>query len=195
MFSVAELQGLLIGTGGEMPLLSDRNIDFSGLSRKLTPADEQAFFDLSFYLKDDLLVKVDRATMRYGLETRVPLLDHTVVEFALNLHPSLKMKGGVSKYLLKQVLYDHVPKDLMDRPKWGFSIPLSEWLKGELSFLLNDVLNERSVNEAGLVNWAVVYQLKKQFAQGHTHLYNRLWLLVLLHLWTEGRSRGKLRKG
>ena len=195
MFSMAELKGLLVNTEVDMPLLSPENIGFNGLSRRLSPSEQQAFFDLKFYLKDDLLVKVDRATMRYGLETRVPLLDHTVVEFALNLHPSLKMKDGVSKYLLKQVLYDRVPKKLMDRPKWGFSIPLSEWLRGELSFLLNDVLNEKSVNEAGLVNWAVVYQLKRQFAQGHAHLYNRLWLLILLHLWTEGRSRGKLRKG
>lgn len=195
MFSVAELRGLLVSTEADMPLLFPANIGFNGLSRKLFPAEQQAFFDLNFYLKDDLLVKVDRATMRYGLETRVPLLDHTVVEFALNLHPSLKMKDGVSKYLLKQVLYDLVPKELFDRPKWGFSIPLAEWLQGKLSFLLSDVLNEKTVNEAGLVNWAVVSDLKQRFALGHTHLYNRLWLLILLHLWLDGRGRGKLLAG
>ena len=81
------------------------------------------------YLKDDLLVKVDRATMQHSLETRVPLLDYRIVEFALNLDENLKIKGNVSKYLLKELLYDYVPKSYFDRPKRGFSIPMHIWLR------------------------------------------------------------------
>lgn len=153
------------------------------LARKLSPSEFQALFDLQYYLKDDLLTKVDRASMRYSLETRVPLLDHTVVEFALNLDPELKNKNGTAKYLLKEVLYDHVPKSIMDRPKWGFSIPLSKWLQSDLSFLLDENLNRKNVEEKGLVKWEEVDVLLKKFRSGQTHLYNRIWLLILLHQW------------
>lgn len=184
LFSRHELIDLLIDKEHDLRLLADDDGTYRQLSRSLSPSEAQAFFDLRHYLKDDLLVKVDRATMRYGLETRVPLLDHTVVEFALNLDSSLKMKGGTGKWLLKQVLYDHVPRELMERPKWGFSVPLVEWLKHELSFLIDDCLSEQSVVAAGLVSWPTVKNLIVRFRGGHTHLYNRLWLLILLHQWS-----------
>jgi asparagine synthase (glutamine-hydrolysing) len=179
MFSATELSTLL------------KNLDTDGLDlkeeapekRQLTNSESQAFFDLNHYLKDDLLVKVDRATMRYGLETRVPLLDHTVVEFALNLSPELKMYNGNAKYLLKQLLYEHVPKELFNRPKWGFSIPLSEWLRGDLAFLIDEYLNESTVTTTGIVHWPTVKELVKHFRNGKDHLYNRVWLLILLHQW------------
>lgn len=183
MFSLPEVTKLIIGDERKCPILKNDENTASRLARKLSPAETQAFFDLRYYLKDDLLVKVDRATMRYGLETRVPLLDHTVVEFALNLHPSLKTKGATAKYLLKQVLYRHVPKELFDRPKWGFSIPLQEWLLTDLSFLIDDVLSEANVNNLKLVHWHEVKRLISEFRRGHLHLYNRLWLLILLHRW------------
>lgn len=153
-------------------------------NRKLTAAEQQAMFDLNYYLPDDLLVKIDRATMRYALETRVPILDHRVVEFAINLHPNLKNKNNESKYLLKQVLYDFVPKELFARPKWGFSIPLEKWLKNELRFLIDDYLSEKIVNDAQFVNYNELEKIKKQFLQGSNHyLYNRIWLLICLHKW------------
>jgi len=187
LFSMRETSDLLRDETDTPQLLLDHQALENGLERKLTPSERQAFFDMKFYLKDDLLVKVDRATMRYGLETRVPLLDHTVVEFALNLHPSLKMKDRTAKYLLKQVLYDHVPKSLFDRPKWGFSIPLSEWLRGELAFLIDGQLNAHTIESAGLVRWSVVQKLVKDFRSGQHHLYNRVWLLIVLHLWWQRR--------
>lgn len=179
MFSASELDDLLLEPTSELSLLRMN----SHLSRKLTAAESQALFDIDLYLKDDLLTKVDRASMKYSLETRVPLLDHTVVEFALNLDPKLKTKAGVQKYLLKEVLYDLVPKELFNRPKWGFSIPLDKWLKKDLSFLLEEFLSEKKVTEIGLVKWKEVLLLKKKFAAGQHHLYNRIWLLILLHQW------------
>ena len=111
LFSAKEIGALVKNTSASTLLMNDNFGCKNSLNRTLTPQEIQAFFDLNYYLKDDLLVKVDRSTMRYGLETRVPLLDHTVVEFALNLSPSLKIKDGCSKYLLKEVLYSYVPKE------------------------------------------------------------------------------------
>jgi asparagine synthase (glutamine-hydrolysing) len=155
--------------------------DDSTLNRTLTAVEKQAFFDLQYYLKDDLLVKVDRASMHYSLETRVPLLDHHIVEFALNLSPELKIRNGVSKYLLKQVLYDYVPKKYFDRPKWGFSIPLNQWLKKELRHWLEDYTSKSVIEQARLIRYDEVEQLKKKYLQGQDHLYNRLWLIIVLH--------------
>ncbi|MFT4981511.1 MAG: asparagine synthase (glutamine-hydrolyzing), partial [Bacteroidia bacterium] len=149
----------------------------------LTASEAQALFDIDFYLKDDLLTKVDRASMRYSLEVRVPLLDHEVVEFALNLDPKLKTKDGVQKHLLKEVLYDYVPREIFDRPKWGFSIPLDKWLKTDLHYLIERELNQTNVEQVGAVNWTFVKELLMRFNQGQNHLYNRIWLLILLHSW------------
>ncbi len=151
--------------------------------RHLNAAEQQALFDLTYYLQDDLLVKVDRATMRHSLEARVPLLDYRLVQFALNLAPSLKMHPEGAKYLLKQVLYDYVPAALFDRPKQGFSIPLGAWLRGPLRYLLDEYTSEAAVRRAGLVEYEPVRQLRQRFEQGEDYLYNRLWLLVVLHQW------------
>ncbi len=180
MFSGLEINSLLVDSKG---------VDFSllnmnpSLARKLSPSEFQALFDIEFYLKDDLLTKVDRASMKYSLETRVPILDHTIVEFALNLDPKLKLNDGVAKYLLKEVLFDQVPKELFDRPKWGFSIPLDKWLKTDLSYFVDEYLNEKSVNETGILKWSEVKSLLAKWRSGQNHLYNRVWLMLLLQNW------------
>ena len=102
------------------------------LNRKFSPSEQQAFFDLNYYLIDDLLVKVDRSSMYSSLEARVPLLDHNIIEFALNLDQKFKINNGIQKYILKELTYDYIPKKIMERPKWGFSIPLEKWLKTKL---------------------------------------------------------------
>ena len=178
LFSEEEVAELLINKADSSP-----KDQFVNMIRTLDPSEAQAFFDLRYYLKDDLLTKVDRASMRYSLETRVPLLDHEIVEFALNLSPELKIKNGESKYLLKQVLYRHVPKEIFDRPKWGFSIPLVKWLHTDLAYLIDDHLSKENVEQFGLVKWHVVEKLIRKFRSGQDHLYNRLWLLIILHQW------------
>jgi asparagine synthase (glutamine-hydrolysing) len=155
----------------------------SPVGRHLNAAEQQALFDLTYYLQDDLLVKVDRATMRHSLEARVPLLDYRLVEFALNLSPALKMHQDGAKYLLKQVLYDYVPAALFDRPKQGFSIPLGTWLRGPLRYLLDEYTSEAAVRQAGLIEYEPVRQLRQRFEKGEDYLYNRLWLLIVLHQW------------
>lgn len=144
--------------------------------RKLSEAEIQSIYDIKNYLPDDLLTKVDRSSMKYALETRVPFLDHRVVEFALNLHPDLKIKNGVSKYILKELLYRHLPKSYFDRPKQGFAIPLENWLKTELSHLVHDDLGK---NIPG-VNLDFVKSIVLRFKKGESYLYNRIWLLIIM---------------
>lgn len=161
----------------------DNNVeqDYSNYVRKLTPEEAQAIFDIKYYLKDDLLVKVDRASMKYALEARVPLLDHRIVELALNINPKFKISNGIQKFILKDILYDYVPKEFFDRKKSGFSIPLQRWLKTDLSYLIDDYLNKDIISRYNLVNYSEVQKLIKKFRSGQDYLYNRLWLLIVLH--------------
>jgi asparagine synthase (glutamine-hydrolysing) len=121
--------------------------------------------------------------MKQGLETRVPLLDHNIVEFALNLSPDLKTKNGEQKYILKQLLYQYLPKEIFDRPKQGFSIPLASWLKGDLNYLIKDYLNQTIIEQHDIVNWAGVQTLLNKFYKGEDYLYTRIWALIVLHQW------------
>ncbi|RYE25842.1 MAG: asparagine synthase (glutamine-hydrolyzing) [Sphingobacteriales bacterium] len=178
-FSEQELNKLLA-----TPSFNFTKVNQTANPKGSTAAERQAFWDFENYLKDDLLVKVDRASMQYSLETRVPLLDINLIEFALNLDYSLKVKEGYgTKYLMKKVLYELVPRQLFERPKKGFSIPLKDWLLGPLSYMLDDYLNEHVVSEFGVVNNNEVQSLVKRFREGEGFLYNRIWVLVILHWW------------
>lgn len=154
-------------------------------ARNLSAAEKQSLFDLKFYLKDDLLVKVDRATMYHALECRTPFLDYRLVEFALNLDERLKMKQGELKLLPKLLLKELLPAELFDRPKWGFGIPLSQWLKKELRYLIDKYLSDEIVSDTGLLKREEVKSLKQQFFSGRHYLYNRLWNLIVLQRWCE----------
>ena len=158
-----------------------RSLKFIANKASFLPQD----FDLNYYLKDDLLTKVDRASMQFSLETRVPILDHRVVEFALNLSPKLKMQGKDTKILLKEVLYEMVPRELFERPKWGFSIPLVKWLKGDLKYLVDEFSSDEMTQKHQIFNLEMIQNLKRKFFAGQDHLYNRIWLVVVLHKWLE----------
>ncbi len=145
----------------------------------LSEAERQSLFDFQFYLKDDLLVKVDRASMYYGLECRCPLLDHHLVEFAYNLPESLRKNGSTTKYLLKKVLFELVPETYFERPKRGFSIPLAQWMKNELSYLM-DFLSEESLEKTAIFKTSNVHDLVHRFQQGEEYLYNRLWVVIII---------------
>jgi asparagine synthase (glutamine-hydrolysing) len=177
LFSVQELE----------LLLDDVPLDFYALNQlpdSGNPQERQAFWDIGHYLKDDLLVKVDRASMYYSLETRVPLLDKEIVEFALNLPLKFKVSDELgTKHLMKKLLYQMVPRAIFDRPKKGFAIPLKKWLNHELKPLREQYLNETSVREAGFVRWEVVARLIKEYEGGKAYLYNRIWVLLVLHWW------------
>lgn len=162
-------------------------VEYDGLSslreleqlRWLKPSERQSLFDLLYYLPDDLLVKVDRASMAFSLETRVPLLDYRLVEYALRLSPQMKCRHGITKYVLKKVLYRYLPEDFFARPKRGFSVPLRQWLRNDFySYVqmmlhnedLKDLLDCRPVDIVAVRRWNA----------GDDLYYNRVWQLVVL---------------
>jgi asparagine synthase (glutamine-hydrolysing) len=188
-FSLQEADQLLTSDFISQPetqnteLLNNFGIEINNLRRTLGPMEKQALFDLQFYLQGDLLTKVDRASMHFSLETRVPYLDHRIIEFTLNLSPSLKYRNNVTKYLLKEILYQYIPKKFFDRPKQGFAIPLAKWLKSDLYFLIEETLSKEVIEKYNIVNYSHVEQLKKEFLGGKDYYYSRLWLLIILHKW------------
>jgi asparagine synthase (glutamine-hydrolysing) len=185
LFSATELKQLLTAAFANISSTVPATLS---TDRQLRADERQAMFDLRYYLPDDLLTKVDRASMAYSLETRVPLLSARVIELAVNIAPELKRKGGTSKYLLRKLLEELVPRQLFDRPKRGFSVPLGRWLKSELAYLEHEYLSERVVTSCGVVQWAGVKSLRRRFHNGHSRLYNRIWLLIVLHKWLVERE-------
>ncbi len=141
------------------------------------------FLDLVTYLPDDILTKLDRATMSVALEGRVPLIDHRVVEFAWRLPRRMKIRGGTSKWLLRQVLHRHVPAELVTRPKRGFAIPLAEWLRGPLRDWAEGLLSEQRLREAGLLDAGVVRQRWQEHLSGRRNWEQPLWTALMLESW------------
>jgi asparagine synthase (glutamine-hydrolysing) len=168
-------------------MLVNKKFDFSRFNKlpsKGVPREKQAFWDLEHYLKDDLLVKIDRASMHYGLEARVPLLDRELVEFALSLPLQMKLNSELgTKYLMKKVLYEMVPRNIFERPKKGFSIPLDSWLRSDLKPLVTKYLSQEQIAVCGFVEPAYVARLLKDYYSGKSYYYNRVWVLLILHWW------------
>ena len=179
-FSESEVDNLLLAAPST--ILRELNEEYN-CKRTLSPRENQSLFDLYYYLPDDLLAKVDIASMQSSLEVRIPLLDHRIVQFALNLNENLKVKNGEQKLLLKQVLYQYLPSQLFDRPKQGFSIPLAKWLEGDLAYLIHEYLNKAVVEKLNVVKWSAVEQIVKKFQGGTTYYYTRVWSLIVLHHW------------
>ncbi|HXF80974.1 MAG TPA: asparagine synthase (glutamine-hydrolyzing) [Usitatibacter sp.] len=153
-------------------------------------ADQMSLTDLRYYLPDDILVKVDRTTMAAGLEGREPLLDHRLVELAMRLPLSMRRGALGTKHLARKILYRHVPRELIDRPKQGFAIPLGRWLRGELAPLLDQYLDAKRVKDAGIFDPDAVRRAVSNFREGgpaNERLdVQKVWLLLAFEMW---RSR------
>jgi asparagine synthase (glutamine-hydrolysing) len=152
-------------------------------STELDPATMPSLVDFVTYLPDDILVKVDRASMALGLEVRSPLLDQHVVEFALGLPMAFKQRGGETKWLLKQLLYKRVPRRLVDRPKQGFGVPLRAWLLGPLRAQMDDYCRSGDLFAAG-INPEAAREIWRQFTSGAYRRPDLLWQLFVLAAWT-----------
>ena len=154
-----------------------------GYSVRTMSVHEMMAYDQLTYLPDDILVKVDRAAMAVSLETRVPLLDHHLAEFAWTLPLDYVLRDGVSKWPLRQILYKHVPRELIERPKMGFGVPIDSWLRGPLREWAEDLLNESRLRNEGFFHPAQIRQKWTDHIGGARNHQNHLWVVLMFQSW------------
>ncbi|MEO6705249.1 MAG: asparagine synthase (glutamine-hydrolyzing) [Ginsengibacter sp.] len=139
--------------------------------------------DYKTYMADDILVKVDRATMSVGLEGREPLLDHRIIEFVSQLPSELKYKKGIKKYLLKEITHKYVPKELLNRPKTGFGIPVYEWLRNDLKEQLYFYISEEQLSKHNYLNIQEALRMRDDFIAGKKGYEVKIWLILIFQIW------------
>jgi asparagine synthase (glutamine-hydrolysing) len=148
-----------------------------------SPLDRWQLTDMLTYLPDDILVKLDRASMAVSLEGREPLLDHRVIEFAWRLPPALRIAEGKGKWLLRKVLDRYVPRSIIERPKMGFAVPIDAWLRGPLREWAEDLLSDRSLKSAGLLDPAPVRRRLAEHQTGRRNWQYSLWGALMIQAW------------
>ncbi|MDQ3129509.1 MAG: asparagine synthase (glutamine-hydrolyzing) [Acidobacteriota bacterium] len=148
-----------------------------------TEIERMQFLDLNFYMAEDILTKVDRASMAVSLEVRAPFLDPRIAQFAAGLPLEYKLKGNKGKYILKKAVEPLLPKNILERPKKGFGIPIAEWLKGRLNPLMHDLLDSKRLQNQGLFDAEFVQKLIKEHETNFASHHKQLWTLLVFQLW------------
>lgn len=172
---------IVIGGGEHATVLTTVNGQLQGLS----DVERMMAIDAISYLPDDILAKVDRAAMAVGLESRVPMLDHRVVEFAWSLPLDYKLRNGVTKWPLRQVLYRYVPRQLIERPKMGFGVPVGSWLRGPLRPWAEALLSETRLKQEGYFNPAPIRRVWLEHLSGKRNWQSQLWGVLMFQAWLE----------
>lgn len=172
---------LVLGSKPALTVFDDKN--------ELSIAAMMQLIDMQTYLPDDILVKVDRASMARSLETRAPLLDHRLVEFAWRIPSSMNVNNGAGKHLIKQIAHRYLPKQLMDRPKIGFGVPVGEWLRGPLKPWAEELLGEQRLASDGYLNVDLVRAKWLEHQKGRRNWQYHLWDLLMFQSWLDEQAR------
>jgi asparagine synthase (glutamine-hydrolysing) len=170
------------------PLINHDVVKYS-----LTQPSENAFdkltqlqyLDTQMYMPDDILTKVDRAGMAVSLETRIPLLNHKIVELAARIPSDIRTHNGVAKWPLQEVLSRYVPRELFDRPKQGFAIPIGEWLRGPLKGWMTDLISPTRIRQQGLFDYKTIYPMLKMHLDGNSDYSLQLWSILMFQSWVD----------
>jgi asparagine synthase (glutamine-hydrolysing) len=153
------------------------------LCNAASPIEQMQFLDINYYMAEDILTKVDRASMAVSLETRAPFLDPRVGQFAASLPLEFKLRGKTGKYILKKAMEPLLPREILHRSKKGFGIPIADWLKGRLNPLMHDLLGEARLRDQGLFDPAYVQTLIAEHEKGVASHHKQLWTLLVFQLW------------
>ena len=172
---------LVKGSSASSPPLLSKSENINSLN----DLEKMMLWDMQSYLMDDVLVKTDRATMACSLEGRVPLLDYRIAEFAAKLPSDIKLRNGQGKWILRQVLYKYVPKELIERPKKGFSLPLAEWLRGPLKAWAEKLLDSSRIDREGYLESGLIETKWKEHLAGKRDWSSQLWSVLMFQLWLE----------
>lgn len=170
----------LVMDGGEINIpLVDPDMQVEGLGF----SEAMMYWDALSYLNGDILTKVDRASMAVGLEARAPLLDQRIFDYVWRLPLDMKIREGQGKWLLRQVLNKHVPEEMYNRPKQGFSVPIAAWLRGDLKDWAEDLLDEHELKAQGLLNYVQVREAWEEHQKGRGHHAGKLWCVLMFQAW------------
>lgn len=162
--------------GEHLPLVREASLSFE---------EFMMFEDSRHYLCDDIMVKVDRATMSVGLESRAPFLDHQLFELLWSMPLSLKIRKGTTKHLARRLLARHIPEEWMDRPKTGFGVPIGSWLRTDLKDWAGDLLSPKVLKRHGLFREDVIEKMFREHVKGERNWQNQLWNMVMFQAWYE----------
>ena len=165
-------------------LLTEFKAELTGLNSQ----QQMMARDLTTYLPDDILVKVDRAAMASSLETRVPFLDHKLIEYVWKIPHSLKFRNGQGKWVLRQILNQYVPENLTERPKMGFGVPIDSWLRGPLRDWAENLLNERKLQQEGFFNPKLIRDKWAEHLSGNKNWQSDLWDILMFQAWNDARK-------
>jgi asparagine synthase (glutamine-hydrolysing) len=190
MNSIADIYTQLVSISpqSENLLISDNISSYfiekwNTIPDNFSPQNKMMLIDSLTYLPDDILCKVDRAAMGVSLETRVPFLDHRVVDFAWKIPIKFKIRDGQNKWILRQVLYKYLPKELIERPKMGFGVPLDSWLRGPLREWAEELLNESKIEKDGFLNQKRIRQIWEEHLSGKKNWQHQLWNILMFQSW------------